>query len=64
MGIVTGVVCQDANGRERLPQDSICAQAHIRSFIRFSPPLDMRVMSMAIGARGLGLGTYQRLLKS
>jgi hypothetical protein len=28
MGIVTGVACQGANGRERLPQDSICAQAH------------------------------------
>jgi len=24
----------------------------------------MRVMSMAIGARGLGLGTYHRLLQS
>jgi hypothetical protein len=29
MGMVTGVACQGANGRERLPQDSICAQAHI-----------------------------------
>jgi hypothetical protein len=29
MGMVTGVACQDANGRERLPQDSICAQSHI-----------------------------------
>jgi hypothetical protein len=28
MVIVTGVGCQGANGRERLPQDSICAQAH------------------------------------
>jgi len=27
--MVTGVTCQAANGRERLPQDSICAQAHI-----------------------------------
>jgi hypothetical protein len=29
MGMVTGVTCQAANGRERLPQDSICAQVHI-----------------------------------
>ena len=29
MGIVTGVACQGAKGSERLPQDSICAQAHI-----------------------------------
>ena len=29
MGMVTGVTCQAANGRERLPQDSICEQAHI-----------------------------------
>ena len=29
MGMVTDVACQGANVRERLPQDSICAQAHI-----------------------------------
>ena len=29
MGIGPGVACQSANGCERLPQDSICAQAHI-----------------------------------
>jgi hypothetical protein len=29
MGMVTGVACQGANGRERPPQDSINAQAHI-----------------------------------
>jgi hypothetical protein len=28
MGMVTGVAFQGANGRERMPQDSICAQAH------------------------------------
>ena len=32
MGIVTGVACQGANGRERLPQDSICEQARIWSY--------------------------------
>jgi hypothetical protein len=29
MGLVTGVACQGANGRERLPQDSLCAQARV-----------------------------------
>jgi len=29
MVMVTGVGCQGAKGRERLPQDSIYAQAHI-----------------------------------
>jgi hypothetical protein len=29
MGMVTGVACQSANGRERLPQDSIRELAYI-----------------------------------
>ena len=29
MGMVTRVACQGANGRERLPQDSLCAQARV-----------------------------------
>jgi hypothetical protein len=34
MEMVTGVACQVANIRERLPQDSICAQARIGIILR------------------------------